>query len=506
MQACSSADGRLYGWTAPNRDWSGAFFPGPGSAQDVVLAVINRGSAGAQSIQLTGIASSEAIGAPSVGLAPAFPGTVTPAVWFDGSMPAFADSGATIPAVAPSGIVQRIDERSPLTGSWTAGNAAWRPVRDAYGCRFEPLGSAGLNLLTRPDVAGIPSNACTLVVSMVARDGFAGPASGVFEDTFHSAGIACYGGQIYIYYNGGFWNSGLVAPIALHTTIAVRYTPTGVDVKVNAAGTITTASLAATIPSTNVVGPWQLGYTPQGAGPAYSSFTQAMAVARAVTDSERDALMAFAHAKLAPVAYPNDRALIAILGHSIPRGVDATTGGSYPFRAMGSVRAAGHPCEVMNVAVGGTGAVYVRDVEYPLVSAQYSASRVRNVLVIDIGCNDLANGNDPTTLVLGPIYTAADTARAAGWRVVLTTILPRSDTMAVSQSAYNAARAFTNTDLAANWHLHADAFADTRGVTHLGADGDSNDTTYFGADKIHPVNAGHALLEPVFTTAILSVL
>lgn len=38
MQACSSVDGTLHAWRSRTPDWSGAAFPGAGTALDVALA------------------------------------------------------------------------------------------------------------------------------------------------------------------------------------------------------------------------------------------------------------------------------------------------------------------------------------------------------------------------------------------------------------------------------------------------------------------------------------
>ncbi len=47
--------------------------------------------------------------------------------------------------------------------------------------------------------------------------------------------------------------------------------------------------------------------------------------------------------------------------------------------------------------------------------------------------------------------------------------------------------------------------ANVAGVTHLGGNGDANNATYFAGDKVHLLDAGYALWEPVTTAAINSL-
>lgn len=437
----------------------------------------------------------------------AFPGSIAPAVWMNGDAVCFADTAATQAAPPTLGTVRRIDEPAPLTGSWTAPSDAERPIRDVGGLRLDPVGTGGGYKLARPDVAGIPSNACTIFFSIVERDGSAGPASAIFEDTFHSAGVFTIGDVLWVYYNGGTWTTaGLSAPIGKRTSGVIRYTPTGVDMRLIVDGVLSaTVSFAVVLPATNVVGPWNIGLNSQNNACSYGSIPQAGAIPRAITDSERDLLLAYIHGRPAPVAYPTDRALIGWIGDSITRGDQVARSLSYAFLALANIRAANKASENMNVAIVGSGAPSALSVQLPILNAQVSAARAKNVVVIATGCNDLANGNGAATTISG-IYAAADAARAAGWKVVLATLLPRSGAMSVSQATYNADRATVNANVIANFASHADALVNTTTLVGMGADGDSDSTTFYTADKVHPNAAGHALEEPVFRAAILSLL
>lgn len=462
----------------------------------------------------------------TVDAALAFPAGVSPAVWHDGREQAWADAGATIEADAPAGIVQRIDEAAPLVGSWTAPTAAERPFRDAASIRYETIGSAGGYQLTRPSVVGVAGNSCTLMVAFVARDNhFAGPVMGLFRDATARVGIRLASDTLWIYYGGAnfFTNSATpamrIAPGKLNV-ITVVYTPTSIDVQLDADGTVTTASLSVSLPATAVSGAWIVGC--DGASYLYGSVSHAFAVASQLTIGGADQVAAKAWLKAQPVpdAYPLDRVLIAFVGDSITRMTSASYGKGYPFLSLASVRTAGYPAEVCDTAVGGTGVTGLlaptsdNQSLFLRASAFYSAARLDNVMVIALGTNDMASANSVAYILHGTgaasgsgLYPAIDAAVAQGWKVVVVTPGPRTDTMGISQATHDAKRDAVCSDLVANAPAHGVlAVVDTRLIANYGAPTDSNNTTYYSADKVHPINAGHALLHPPVAAAIIAAL
>ncbi len=458
-------------------------------------------------------------GAPTVTLPP-FPGTVVPAVWLDASQQAYSDSAGTLPV--SSGLIRRINEPSPLSASWLSPTDNERPLAEAGAVRFEIQGAAGGSELVRTGASSVSSAACTLVVSYVARDNaFAGPQVGLIRSDDGRVGVVISSNQVWVYYNGyTIWFSPLIVAHGKRNTIVVRYTATGINLLVNADGVTTTASLIASVTAATITADWRVAVT--GTGYLYGSIPQALAVARTVDDAERTALAAWAHAQPAGVAYPTDRPLIAFVGDSITRMTAADYGRGYPFLALASVRAAGYLAEVCDTAVGGTGITRILDPTGSdnstlllRANAFYSASRTKNVMVIALGTNDLANNNPvayilygtaPPSYPLSGLYPAIDYAVAAGWLVVVVTPGPRTDSMAVLQATYNSRRTTVCDDLVANAAAHGYRVVDTRGITNFGGPSDSDNPTYYSPDKIHPVNAGHALLAPAVTAAVLAAL
>jgi lysophospholipase L1-like esterase len=439
---------------------------------------------------------------------------VSPAVWFDGNQQAYSDLAGAVPV--STGLIRRINEPSPLAGAWTSPTDAERPIRDSNSVRLECIGTPGGYEMTRPAVGGLVLNACTLVFSFVARDCVNGsPGMGLVRTDDTVIGLIATG-TLWVYYGGTIWFTTLAIAPGAKNTIVIRYSPTGIEASLLANGVTTTQSLAVSLPATAIAGAWRLGVA--GTAYLYGSVTQTFAVARTVDATERDALLAWTHAQVAPAAYPDDRALITYVGDSITRGVAASTNLTYPFRVLDSIRSTKpltENCVTATPGISATGLILAgAGTTYYESNRQYSASRVKNIMVVALGSNDLAGTNSSAFFLHGTappstpgsgIYPLCDDARSRGWKVVLIGVPPRSGSLGITQLEYNTKRAEANTDMAANWAAHADAFVDVRGITNYGADGDSNNTTYY-ADLVHPNNAGHGLLAPYVAAAVLSLL
>jgi lysophospholipase L1-like esterase len=443
---------------------------------------------------------------------PGFPATVVPSVWLDGNQQAFSDSAGTLPV--SSGIIRRVNEPAAQGGFWASTSDAERPLRDNNGVRLELFNAAGGCEMTRPNVGGIPQNACTVVVSMMLRDNsFAGPPMGVFRDDAVTIGLWIAGSAIFIFSAAFTWNPSTLALVpGVQNTVVIEYLSTGMVCTLRVNGVTTTESFSQTNPSTPVPGVFRVGLN--GSGYFYGSLSQAFVVPRTVTSTEKAALLAWAEAQPIAAAYPLDRALVAASGDSITRGTQAVYGSVYLPLALTNLRATKPLVEMANCAIGGTGVTNILRAGSTLTRAMafYNPTRAKNILVVFLGTNDLANSNGVAYTLYGTgapdgagVYAACDAARAQGWKVILCTMLPRSDNPGF-QATFNAQRATFNTDVRANWTLHADALCDFAAVSGMGADGDSNNTTNYSTDKIHPVNAGHALLEPTFRAALLPFL
>jgi hypothetical protein len=122
------------------------------------------------------------------------------------------------------------------------------------------------------------------------------------------------------------------------------------------------------------------------------------------------------------------------------------------------------------------------------------------VLHIEFGANEGAGLN----LLAANLAVACDSARAAGWKVVVATVLPRNDA-GDGGADFNAKRATHNATVRTWVGVHCNAVSDIGGHAIMGLDATANDPTYFSAGKVHPNHTGHGLLEPVVRAAINSV-
>lgn len=116
----------------------------------------------------------------------------------------------------------------------------------------------------------------------------------------------------------------------------------------------------------------------------------------------------------------------------------------------------------------------------------------RNVCVLWGGTNDLGLGAATAAQVLTRTAQFVAARRAAGWRVVTVTMLPRTD--GAKPVGFDANRATINTALIANaGGIYGDAIANPASDTRIGDDGDSEDTTYY-SDKLHMTPTGYAIV------------
>ncbi|MEI6727320.1 MAG: SGNH/GDSL hydrolase family protein, partial [Actinomycetes bacterium] len=99
------------------------------------------------------------------------------------------------------------------------------------------------------------------------------------------------------------------------------------------------------------------------------------------------------------------------------------------------------------------------------VDPHYDPMADANICVVMAGGGDLASGGDPQA-VLDALQTYCAARRAAGFEVVVLTLLPRSDPV-----GFDAARAVYNDMLRAQWPAFADGLADVAADPRIGADG-----------------------------------
>lgn len=132
------------------------------------------------------------------------------------------------------------------------------------------------------------------------------------------------------------------------------------------------------------------------------------------------------------------------------------------------------------------------------VDTHYDQTADADICVVMAGGGDLSSGADPQTVIDG-LRTYCAARRAAGFRVVVLTLLPRS-----TPAGFDAVRAVYNAMLLEQWPTFADGIADVTADPRIGVDGANLDPVYY-LDQIHPTSAGYAVMAAAVAPALEGV-
>jgi lysophospholipase L1-like esterase len=124
-----------------------------------------------------------------------------------------------------------------------------------------------------------------------------------------------------------------------------------------------------------------------------------------------------------------------------------------------------------------------------------------NVAIICCGSNDLVGGRT-TAQVQNDLATLCSGLRAAGFKVILTTITLRTNGIGSTNAGINANFNTVNAALRASYTNYADALVDWAADSRLA---DPTNTTYF-ADDIHTTPAGDAVKAALVKAALDPIL
>lgn len=154
---------------------------------------------------------------------------------------------------------------------------------------------------------------------------------------------------------------------------------------------------------------------------------------------------------------------------------------------------------IRNLAVGGSslGSMSARQSD---VDALLPVPRLgRFIFSVLIGANDL--GAYTAAAYAAELATYCDNRRAAGWQVVVCTVLPSNAwATGIGTPAFEAIRTSFN-NIVRGWvGTHCSAVADFD-TTPVGVSGAQNNSVYYG-DGLHPTPAAHAILEPVIRAIV----
>ncbi len=180
-----------------------------------------------------------------------------------------------------------------------------------------------------------------------------------------------------------------------------------------------------------------------------------------------------------------------------PVGLAGPSNATYPRLAADGITGA----TVYNFGVGGQTVLAMTTDAAAQIDVLYDSSRLSIVAVFG-GTNDLVNGAASAATVYSRIVTYCQARRAAGWKVVVGTILPRSS--ANAGAAFEADRQTVNTSIRTNWATFADALADVGADATIGAAGAETNTAYY-SDAIHPTTLGYEIVASYFRTAFTAL-
>lgn len=182
----------------------------------------------------------------------------------------------------------------------------------------------------------------------------------------------------------------------------------------------------------------------------------------------------------------------AVVGDSIAAGQSATVKWTERFMAPfgGSTRVSLH-----NVALGGsTVASWLnntwRDQMQLLNNFEHLNSALPQIIYCGVGSNDLMTGVTPA-VVYANLRRFWALCRATGARLIVQTILPRSDGLGVSGAAFYTVAAQLN-DMIRSDPSQYDELVDLAASELIGYDGAEVPTTYYG-DKCHLNDAGQVI-------------
>jgi len=255
--------------------------------------------------------------------------------------------------------------------------------------------------------------------------------------------------------------------------------------------TFQTNEMSQTLPAINpaAMSGGTLG-TANGYFPISAALNEVVIYDHALTTAELAGLTAYLRARYRiPVSYP---VRLVYDGDSITAGYQSTNGFSYPNQANLLLPL----CDGYNFGISGETLAQMLAAAPANLDPLYDSTKTQNVVVLCGGTNDLSEGATPASVYANlQAYCAA--RRSAGWKVVVTTILPRS-----ASDPFESNRQALNASIRANWGTFADGLADIAADSRIGAPGANANQEYFAADGTHPNNAGYGVLAGIVAGAV----
>ena len=229
---------------------------------------------------------------------------------------------------------------------------------------------------------------------------------------------------------------------------------------------------------------------------------------RALSDSEISKMMNWIKAYYVisppPVGLPGSNIRMCFAGDSISVGFFSDGNG---FASVAMENLGYKETDYWIAAIGGATVVNCLYNDTTNVDPYYNSSLGpnKNIVCAFMGTNDLIiSGASITTLELN--YQAyCQARRAAGFKLIAVTLLPRTVQNGQNVNFESQRQAF-NTWLRANYTNFADALADPGADANIGVPGANTNMTYYYSDGTHLTTAGHAIFAGYIQTQISNII
>lgn len=262
-------------------------------------------------------------------------------------------------------------------------------------------------------------------------------------------------------------------------------------------GQVTATTLTTAMTAGNAL--FSIGADPGHAVPASASFAGAMYLNRAFTASDAKLIGQFAFNAYG--AFNDALRMFVCHGDSLSLGFNLSDlSQNYPSQIIATA-----PFQTQWATVNGglAGQTVPQMITSALtvVDPIFEPGRVENVVCIWGGTNDIISGAAAAT-VFANLQTYVNARRAVGWKVVILTCIDRTTINETTRAAYNA----LITSTYGGGAVAGVAVADVASNANIGANGANTNLTYFMADGIHLTAAGYAIVAPLVSSAITSIL
>jgi lysophospholipase L1-like esterase len=213
----------------------------------------------------------------------------------------------------------------------------------------------------------------------------------------------------------------------------------------------------------------------------------------ALSDSDASELMSY----MLTEAGKSDAMLVVCDGDSLTSGLRSTAGNDYPAQ----MQALYGETATRTLNFGASGQTVVQMQSDAATQIDRFGKRLDGagpVCVVWGGTNDINGGADSATTITN--FTNYCTSRqSAGFRVMACTMIARGGFDATKETY----RTEFNASVRANWATYADVLCDLAGDSRLS---DTNDTTYFDADKVHLNDTGYGVVAALVKSTLDGIL